>query len=300
MYNRCNEIIKTEKRFLFKANERQNMNYVTHKEEVTKCVNIIRERINLRKPVMAIILGSGLSYLTEHFSDIITINYAELPGFPVPKVEGHIGEVVIGKLNGVDVMAFRGRQHFYETNDAYPLKTLIRTVKMLGVKNLFISNAAGSLNTSINPQELMLITDHINLMGFNPLVGENDNDFGPRFPPMANAWDKELADKMRQAAKTLNIKLNEGVYLAVRGPNFETPAEIRMMQTLGGDAVGMSSVPDCLIARHCGLKVVGCSCITNMGEGLSSEELNHEHTLANAKECSENLIKLVSELVKVL
>jgi len=269
-----------------------------HEKNVKKCAKIIRSKIGDISPKIAIVLGSGLSGLTEHMTDKITIEYKKLPGFPVPKVQGHIGEIVIGKLNNTYVMAFRGRQHFYETSDAYPLKTLVRTIKELEIENFFISNAAGSLNPNIKPTSLMIITDHINLMGFNPLVGENDEAFGERFIPMADAWNKDLSYKLKQSANNLGINMEQGVYIAVRGPNFETPAEIRMMQKLGGDAVGMSSVPDCLIAKHCGLNVVGCSCITNMGEGLSDEKLNHSHTLQNADIASNNFIEVVKEFVK--
>ena len=274
------------------------MNQKKHKKNVEKCAKIIRAKIGDIAPKIAIILGSGLSSLTEHMTDKIVIEYRKLPGFPELKVAGHVGEVIIGKLNNVYVMAFRGRQHFYETSDSYPLKTLIRTIKTLEIENLFISNAAGSLNINMKPASLMLIDDHINLIGFNPLVGENDEDFGERFIPMAKAWDNELSLKLKKSASDLGIIMHHGIYIAVRGPNFETPAEIKMMQTLGGDAIGMSSVPDCLIARHCGLKVVGCSCITNMGEGLSDEHLSHQHTLKNAQMASENFIQVIKSFVK--
>jgi xanthosine phosphorylase len=165
---------------------------------------------------------------------------------------------------------------------------------------LFLSNAAGSLQPQIKTGELMVITDHINYMGFNPLTGPNDDDFGPRFPPMSDAWDPALSRKLKETAKAQGIPLHEGVYVAFRGPSFETPAEIRMAQKLGGDAVGMSSVPDCIIARHCGLKVVGCSCITNMGAGLSDEKLSHAHTLENAKSGAVNFEKLVLAFMKNL
>ena len=270
----------------------------THTQNVAKSKEIILSKIKGIAPKIAIILGSGLSGIISKIEDATTIPYSELPGFPELKVEGHIGEAVAGKLNGTDIIVFRGRQHFYETNDAYPLKTLIRTVKAIGVETLFITNAAGSLRKDIGVSELMAITDHINYMGFNPLVGENDDDFGPRFPPMSDAWDKELTSKLQETAKEHNIPLHNGVYIAFRGPNFETPAEIRMAQTLGADAVGMSSVPDCLIARHCGLKVIGCSCITNMGAGLSDEKLSHDHTIENASKGAANFEKLVFEFVK--
>lgn len=246
---------------------------------------------------IAVILGSGLGGLDARLDGVRRVSYADLPGFPKPGVAGHAGEAVTGALNGVPVLLYRGRQHFYETSDAAALKTMIRTVKALGIPRLFISNAAGSLNTGFRTGTLMAIADHINLMGYNPLVGENDDDWGPRFPPMAEAWSPALRALLHAAASAAGVTLHEGVYLAMRGPTFETPAEIRMAQKLGGDAVGMSSVPDCIIARHCGLEVVGCSCLTNMGEGLSDEKLSHSHTLENAAAAARGFEALIAAFV---
>jgi len=264
----------------------------THKKNVAAARDMIRGKTGALKPKTAIILGSGLGGLAGKIDNAVTLSYRELPGFPVLTVPGHAGELVAGTLNGVDIIALRGRQHFYETGDAYPLKTMIRTMKALGVETLFLSNAAGSLQPHIRTGELMMITDHINYTGFNPLVGPNDDDFGPRFPPLDDAWDPRLGKKLKEAAGKKGITLHEGVYVAFRGPSFETPAEINMARKMGGDAVGMSSVPDCIIARHCGLAVVGCSCITNMGAGLSAE-----NTLENAKRAAVNFEKLVFEFV---
>jgi xanthosine phosphorylase len=271
-----------------------------HKQNVEAAAGIIRAKTGGLQAKAAIILGSGLGGLAEKIGDAVTIPYKDLPGFPALTVQGHVGEVVAGTLEGTPVLVFKGRKHFYETDDAYPLKTMIRTVKALGIEILFLSNAAGSLQGSVLPGSLMMINDHINLMGFHPLVGPNDDDFGPRFPPMSDAWDHNLRRKLAETAQHEKIPLHEGVYVALRGPSFETPAEIRMVQKLGGDAVGMSSVPDCIIARHCGLRVVGCSCITNMGAGLSDEKLSHAHTLENAARAAGNFEKLVAAFVKRL
>ncbi len=268
-----------------------------HTQNVECARDIILGKIGAHHPKVAVILGSGLGGLSDRLKYPVSIPYRELPGFPAMTVAGHRGEVVAGNLNGVEVITLRGRTHFYETDNAYPLKTMIRTMKAIGVETLFLSNAAGSLRPEIKTGELMMITDHINYMGFHPLVGPNDDIFGPRFPPMGDAWDPALAKKLKEAAQQQGIPLHEGVYVAFRGPSFETPAEIRMAQKMGGDAVGMSSVPDCIIARHCGLKVVGCSCITNMGAGLSDEKLSHEHTLENAKRGADNFEKLVAAFV---
>jgi xanthosine phosphorylase len=272
----------------------------SHKQNVEASRDVIRAKMGARKPKIAIILGSGLGGLAAQITGAVAVPYKDLPGFPALTIEGHVGEVVVGSLDGVEVLAFKGRKHFYETDDAYPLKTMIRTVKALDIPILFVSNAAGSLRDSMLPGSLMMITDHINMMGLSPLVGPNDDDFGPRFPPMGNAWDPILRDKLMETAEVNKISLHEGVYAAVRGPAFETAAEIRMLQKMGGDAVGMSSAPDCIIARHCGLRVVGCSCITNMGQGLCDEQLSHAHTLENAARGAANFEKLVAAFVKRL
>ncbi len=275
------------------------MTATNHTEHITVCRDRLAA-IGADQARIAIILGSGLGGLDRHLTDAKRLSYGELVGFPKPGVAGHAGEAVVGKLNGVPVLLYRGRQHFYETHDASALKVMIRTVKALGIPRLFISNAAGALNTSFGVGELMAITDHINMMGFNPLIGENDDDWGPRFPAMSGAWNSELTALLHEAAAATGVKLNEGVYLAFRGPTFETAAEIKMAQGMGGDAVGMSSVPDCIIARHCGLEVVGCSCLTNMGEGLSDEKLSHSHTLENAARAAEGFEKLISHFVTLL
>ncbi len=271
-----------------------------HLENVNQSRDKILAALAGLKPKIAIILGSGLGGLADKIEQPVTVAYRELPGFPVLTVAGHVGALLAGKLNGVPVIVLKGRKHFYETDDAYPLKTMIRAVHAAGVETLFLSNAAGSLRPHIKVSELMLITDHINFLGLNPLTGPNDDTFGPRFFPVSDAWDKTLCAKVRATAQSEGITLHEGVYVAFRGPSFETPAEIRMVQGWGADAVGMSSVPDCLIARHCGLKVVGVSCITNMGAGLSDEKLSHAHTLENASRGAAAFERLVMSAMKVL
>lgn len=273
------------------------MDSATHKKNVETCRDLLRAKLGAAQPKIAIILGSGLGGLAERVENPVVTPYDALPGFPRLGVAGHVGEVVTGRLNGVEVLLFKGRKHFYETDDAYPLKTMIRTVQALGIPRLFVSNAAGAVNTAFQVTELMAISDHINYMGMNPLIGTNDDDFGPRFPPLKDAWNPQLRNILKDAAASAGIRLHEGVYVAFRGPSFETPAEIRMAQKMGGDAVGMSSVPDCIIARHCGLEVVGCSCLTNMGAGLSDEQLSHEHTLASAAKGAANFERLVMEFV---
>ena len=270
-----------------------------HVKNVDAAAKIVTSKLGALKPKIAIILGSGLGGLADKVTDAVKISYKDLPGFPVLTVVGHSGELIAGKLGGVDVIAFKGRKHFYETDDPYPLKTMIRTAKAVGVETLFVSNAAGALRPDMKVSELMAISDHINYMGLSPLSGANDDDFGPRFVPMTDAWDTHLRAQLIVAAKKLGIRLHEGVYMAFRGPTFETPAEIRMAIKMGADAVGMSSVPDCIIARHCGLKVVGCSMLTNMGAGLSDEKLSHAHTLEMAAKGAADFERLVTEFVKL-
>ena len=271
-----------------------------HVENVRRSGEKIVAALAGMKPRIAIILGTGLGGLAARIENPVTVAYADLPGFPVLTVAGHVGELLLGRLNGVPVMVLKGRKHFYETDDAYPLKTMIRSLHVAGAETLFLSNAAGSLRPHIKVSELMLITGHINFLGLNPLTGPNDDTFGPRFFPVGDAWDEPLSAKIKSVAKQEGITLHEGVYVAFRGPSFETPAEIRMAQGWGADAVGMSSVPDCLIARHCGMKVVGVSCITNMGAGLSDEYLTHAHTLENAARGAAAFERLVLSSVKVL
>jgi xanthosine phosphorylase len=271
-----------------------------HAENVRQAAARITAALGGLKPKIALILGTGLGGLARLVENPVLLAYTALPGFPVLTVAGHAGQLIIGKLNGVPVIVLNGRKHFYETSDAYPLKTMIRAMKAAGIETLFLSNAAGSLRAHIGVSELMLITDHINFLGLNPLVGPNDESFGPRFVPVSDAWDEGLRVKIKAVAQQIGVKLYEGVYVAFRGPSFETPAEIRMAQGWGADAVGMSSVPDCLIARHCGLKVAGISCITNMGAGLSDEKLSHAHTIEMAARGAGAFERLVTAAVAVL
>ncbi len=271
-----------------------------HIENVKHSGEIVTAALAGRAPRIAIVLGSGLGGLADRVEAAVTVRYADLPGFPVLTVPGHEGVLVAGRLSGVPVIVLKGRKHFYETDDPYPLKTIVRTLRAVGVEILFLSNAAGSLRAHIGVSQLMLITDHINALGLNPLTGANDETFGPRFFGMSEAWDPALAEKIKAAAAAERIPLHGGVYLALRGPSFETPAEIRMVQAWGADAVGMSSVPECLIARHCGLRVAGVSCITNMGAGMSDEKLSHAHTLENAGKGAADFERLVIAAVPLL
>ncbi len=244
------------------------------------------------EPRFGIVLGSGLGGLVDSLTDAVSVPYGELEGFPEIGVAGHGGAFVFGRLNGLPVACFAGRKHTYE-GDPTAMRVPIRTLKALGAEALLVTNAAGSLRADVGPGRLMLITDHINMLGSNPLTGPNDDSVGPRFPSLRDAYDLELRAALLGCAASLGIDLAEGVYLATAGPSFETPAEIRAFRVLGADAVGMSTVPEVILARHAGLRVAGVSAITNLAEGMGGEELSHEQTLRNADVAARDLVRLV-------
>lgn len=249
-------------------------------------------------PRLGIILGSGLGGIADALQDATHFPYAELEGFPQPSVAGHGGTLSFGDLNGLPVAILQGRKHIYEGGDPGAMRGPIRMLKRLGAEALLVTNAAGSLRAEVGPGRLMAITDHINLLGVNPLTGPNDDAVGPRFPSLRDAYDADLRYRLQTAAKRLQIDLAEGVYLATAGPSFETPAEIRAFRTLGADAVGMSTVPEVILARHAGLRVVAVSAITNLAEGMGGEELSHEQTLRNAEVAARDLVRLVQRFAE--
>jgi len=246
---------------------------------------------------VGLILGSGLGAVADAVEDAIKIPYGEIPGFAASTVVGHSGTLVLGTLKGKKVAVMQGRMHLYEGHAPQKLTTPVRALKLLGCETLFVTNAAGSLHQNMGPGSLMQITDHINFLNCNPLTGKNDDAFGPRFSDMGNAYNQELRVAIREAGDALGIKLHEGVYLATPGPSFETPAEIRAFQVIGADAVGMSTVPEVIVARHCGMRVAAISVITNLAAGLSGDELSHEETLTNGKLASVNLVKLIEGFI---
>jgi xanthosine phosphorylase len=252
-----------------------------------------------RRPRLGIILGSGLGAVAEALEDTVTIPYTELPDFPAPSVHGHAGTLALGTLSGVPVACLQGRKHVYEGGDPGAMRGPVRALKAAGAEALFVTNAAGSLDAGVGPGSLMAISDHINLLGVNPLTGPNDDAIGPRFPSLRDAYDPELRRLLHDAARTLGVELAEGVYLATAGPSFETPAEIRAFRTLGADAVGMSTVPEVILARHAGLKVAAVSAITNLAEGMGGEALSHEQTLRYANVAAGDLTRLIIEFCAV-
>ncbi|KQT44513.1 purine nucleoside phosphorylase [Aureimonas sp. Leaf454] len=242
-------------------------------------VEALRARLGGRSPRIALVLGSGLGALAASIEDAIRIPYAEIPNFPQSAVTGHSGELVAGRLSGVEVIALSGRVHYYETGDSAAMRPALEALKGLGIRVLVLTNAAGSLKPELRPGDVMLIEDHIAFSGRNPLIGEPSD---ARFTGMTAAYDEDLRAAMLAAAETEDVKLRSGVYMWFSGPSFETPAEVRVARLLGADAVGMSTVPETILARFLGLKVVAASVVTNYGAGMTGAELSHEETKAVA------------------
>jgi purine-nucleoside phosphorylase len=263
----------------------------------TAAADVVAGRVRGFTPRLGLMLGSGLGELAERLDDSIEIPYGELPGFHVGGLAGHAGALVLGRLAGQDVAIFSGRWHVYERIEGSAITTPVRTLKSLGAEILVLTNAAGSLRPEVGPGSLVCITDHINLLGFNPLIGPNDDEAGPRFPSLRDAYDPDLRVRLHAIADALGTELHDGVYLAVAGPSFETPAEIRAFRTLGADLVGMSTVPEVIAARHAGLRVAAVSAVTNLAEGMGGEELSHEQTLRVAKEGAARLGPLIERFV---
>lgn len=264
------------------------------------CVDIIRGYSPGFTPRVAFILGSGLGALAEKIEDAVAISYEKLPGFPVSTVHGHAGELVLGYLAGVPVACMKGRGHYYEGRGMTIMTDAIRTLRLLGCELLFCTNAAGSLRPEVGPGSLVALSDHINTMPGTPMVGLNDERFGERFFSLANAYDADYRSVLQTVAAEEGFTLNEGVFVSYPGPNFETAAEIRMMQMIGGDVVGMSVIPEVITARHCGLKVVAVSAITNLAEGLGDVTLSHAQTLAAAELSRQNFINLICGFLRKL
>jgi xanthosine phosphorylase len=248
-------------------------------------------------PRIGVVLGSGLGAVADAVSDPVVVSYGELPGFPRPGVAGHAGRAVLGSIDGVPVAVFQGRAHLYEGGDPDALRTPVRSLRAAGAEILLLTNAAGSLRAEVGPGRLMAITDHINLTGSNLLIGPNDDQLGPRFPSLRDAYDPTLLAELRTSAADVGVDLAEGVYLAVSGPSFETPAEIHAYRVLGADAVGMSTVQETIVARHCGLRVAAISAITNLAEGMGEQALSHEQTLQDAEGAAADLTRLLLNFI---
>ncbi|GGO00291.1 purine-nucleoside phosphorylase [Saccharibacillus kuerlensis] len=266
-------------------------------EQIREARDFIAEKTQHR-PTVGLILGSGLGTLADEIENAVVIPYSEIPYFAKSEAIGHANELVIGELKGKTVAAMKGRFHYYEGFSLPEVTFPVRVMKALGVENVIITNACGAVNTSFNPGELMLITDHINLVGSNPLIGPNNDELGVRFPDASEVYNRKLRELASSVAAEQGTKLQQGVYAWWSGPAYETPAEIRMIRTLGGDAVGMSTVPESLVAVHGGMKVLGISCLTNMACGILDQPLSHDEVIEVAAQVREKFVGLVKGVLE--
>jgi purine-nucleoside phosphorylase len=269
-------------------------------ENVMQKMQIAAEAINGKineQPTIGLILGSGLGELADEIENAVKIDYNDIPNFPVSTVEGHAGRLVIGQLHNKTVVAMQGRFHFYEGYSMQEVTFPVRVMKALGVETIIVTNACGGMNSEFAAGDLMLITDHINMTGQNPLIGRNEAELGPRFPDMSRAYTPQLVEKVEEVAAKLDIKLQKGVYAGITGPTYMTPAELIMVRNLGADTIGMSTVPEVIVASHMSMKVIGISCITDMAIGEELEPLTHEQVVEVANRTKPKFINLVKNIV---
>ena len=268
-------------------------------QAIDEAVAFVRSKSTLQ-PKVGIVLGSGLGNVVDALDVDAAIPYSEIPGGAASTVWGHSGKMILGRAGDVPVVVLAGRMHFYEGHDMRAVVHLARVAGRLGIKNMVVTNAAGGVNTSFTPGDLMLISDHINLMGGNPLLGPNIDELGPRFPDMSEAYPENLRAMAKEVARDLGLTLKEGVYLALSGPAYETPAEIRMLRTLGADGVGMSTVPEVLAMSHMSIPVLGISCITNMAAGVIKQKLTHQEVMDTTARVQNQFTSLVLGVLKRL
>ena len=269
---------------------------MTFYDKVQESAQYVESRCK-EKPTIGIILGSGLGSLVDMMEDKVIIPYKDIPGFPQSHVAGHAGNLVIGRIGEQVIAAMQGRFHYYEGFEMKEVTYPVYVMKLLGIESLIVTNACGGINRSFVPGDLMILTDYINMLGKNSLIGENDERFGVRFPDMSEAYSKELIEKAEQAAEKLDISYKKGVYAIFSGPCYETPAEIRAYETLGADAIGMSTVPETIAANYLGMKVFGIACITNMATGIATKKHTHEEVVRIANESSSKLCAWVKQLL---
>jgi len=265
-------------------------------ERAEHAARVIRSRTT-ETPRVAIVLGSGLGGFADDFEDAVRIPYEDIPGFAQSTAQGHAGQLVVGKVDHVPLLAMQGRVHYYEGYSLEQVTFPIRTFKLLGIKTLILTNASGGVNVQLTQGALMVLSDHLNLMGDNPLRGPNDPRFGPRFPDMTAVYSPELQEIVIEEARALGIEIRRGIYAALSGPSYETPAEIHLMRNLGADAVGMSTVPEAIVARQMDIEVLGISCITNMAAGISDEPINHEEVMATGDRVRTTFTQLLRGVV---
>ncbi|HEX8844251.1 MAG TPA: purine-nucleoside phosphorylase [Pyrinomonadaceae bacterium] len=268
-------------------------------ERVEHAAREIRSRYT-EEVRIGLVLGSGLGAFADELEEPVAVPYAEIQGFARPTVEGHAGRLVLGKVEGVAVAAMQGRFHFYEGYALEEVVFPVRTFSLLGVKSLILTNAAGGINVEFNQGALMIISDHLNLMGINPLRGPHDGRFGERFPDMTEVYARDYQELAVEEAQKMGLELRRGIYAALSGPSYETPAEVRMLRILGADAVGMSTVPEAVVARQMGLKVLGISCITNMAAGVVGEPINHQEVIETGERVRETFKELLRRVIPKL
>lgn len=268
-------------------------------EKLIKCAEIVKKKADF-VPEAALVLGSGLGEYAKNMDVKAEVPYSEIEGFPVSTVAGHDGRFLFGYVNGTPTVLMKGRVHFYEGYEMTDVVMPTRIMGLLGAKKLILTNAAGGVNTSFKPGDLMMITDHISMFVKSPLIGPNLDELGVRFPDMSHVYDLELCEKIRAAAKKLGVAIQEGVYVQCTGPNYETPAEIKMFRSLGADAVGMSTVCEAMAAAHMGMKVCGISCITNMAAGILDQPLDHKEVQEVADKVKDKFEKLVTEIISTI
>ena len=266
-------------------------------QQLTETVNFLKQRIK-SKPRIGVILGSGLGHFVQHLQIEAAFPFAEVPNFIPPTVEGHSGNLIFGRIGDVDLVILQGRLHYYE---GHPMQTVVfpsRVMALLGIEILIVTNSAGGYGDGMKAGDFMILEDHINLMGTNPLMGPNIKELGPRFPDMTEAYDRELIAVAERIFRSQQTFFHKGIYVAVTGPTYETPAEIRMFKLLGGKAVGMSTVPEVIAANHLGLRVAAISCITNLAAGVSQNKLNHEEVTETAKKVEQKFCAFLKEFVQ--
>jgi len=268
-------------------------------ESIKSAHDFIEKSIEI-KPETGIVLGSGLGDFADSLEDRVVIPYEEIPYFKKVRVKGHAGNLVYGFISGKPIAVLQGRYHFYEGHDIKDVVFPVRVLCSLGIRNLIITNAAGGINSNFAPGDLMVIRDHLNLMGDNPLTGDNEEKLGQRFPDMSNIYDLIISDKILSVARSMGISIKSGVYAGLRGPSYETPAEIRMLKTIGADSVGMSTVPESIAAKHMGINIAGISCITNYAAGISDQPLDHKEVTETANRVKKDFIALLNGVVKII
>ena len=265
-------------------------------ERAEHAARTIRAQVSV-EPHVAVVLGSGLGGFADDFGDAVSIPYEDIPGFVRSTAQGHAGRLIVGKIDQLPILAMQGRVHYYEGYTLEEVTFPIRTFKLLGVKTIILTNAAGGINVQLSQGALMVISDHMNLMGANPLRGPNDERFGPRFTDMSAVYSPALQEIVIEEARAMEVEVRRGIYAALAGPNYETPAEIHMLRNFGADAVGMSTVPEAIVARHMDMEVLGISCITNMAAGLGDEPINHDEVMETGNRVRSTFTQLLRRVI---